>query len=74
MAGTQGLTLSRYVTPAESRRQFPTLAKAHDGGNSLKGTVSAGIQTCRAPNTDRGGPRALSIIEAALWQSHSVSL
>jgi hypothetical protein len=39
VAGTQGLTLSRYVTPAESCRQFPTLSKAHDGGKSLKGTV-----------------------------------
>jgi hypothetical protein len=41
VAGTQGLTLSRYVTPAESQRQFPTLSSAHDGGNSLKGTVRA---------------------------------
>ncbi len=48
VAGTQGLTLSRYVTPAESQRQFPTLSSAHDGGNRLKGTVR-GLRVCSAP-------------------------
>ena len=47
VAGTQGLTLSRYVTPAESQRQFPTLSSAHDGGNSLKGTVRARRRVAR---------------------------
>lgn len=41
VAGTQGLTMSRYVSPAESQRQFPTLAETGPGGNSLKGTVSS---------------------------------
>ena len=39
VAGTQGLTLSRYVTPAESLRQFPTLAARGPAGATLKGTV-----------------------------------
>ena len=39
VAGTQGLTLSRYTTPAESRRQFPTLAEHGPDKKSLKGTV-----------------------------------
>ena len=39
VAGTQGLTLSRYTTPAESLRQFPTLAAQGPKGSSLKGTV-----------------------------------
>ena len=39
VAGTQGLTLSRYVTPSESRRQFATLSPAREDGHSLKGTV-----------------------------------
>ncbi len=39
VAGTQGLTWSRYVTPGEARRQFPTLSPTHDDGQSLKGTV-----------------------------------
>ena len=41
VAGTQGLTWSRYVTPGEARRQFPTLSPAHDDGQTLKGTVRA---------------------------------
>lgn len=41
VAGTQGLTISRYTTPAESRRQFPTLAEHGPDKSSLKGTVSA---------------------------------
>ena len=40
VAGTQGLTMSRYATPKESRRQFPTLAEHGPGGNPLLGTVS----------------------------------
>ncbi len=40
VAGTQGLTMSRYVSPAESQRQFPTLAEVGPGNNTLKGTVS----------------------------------
>lgn len=39
VAGSQGLTLSRFVSPRESQRQFPTLAGHHDGGRTLKGTV-----------------------------------
>ena len=40
VAGTQGLTLSRFTTANESRRQFPTLAQHGPNHNSLKGTVS----------------------------------
>lgn len=41
VAGTQGLTMSRYNTPLESHRQFPTLAQRRsEDGTSLKGTVS----------------------------------
>jgi hypothetical protein len=46
VAGTQGLTLSRYVTPSEALRQFPTLSPSHEDGKTLKGTV-------RAHNADR---------------------
>lgn len=41
VAGTQGLTMSRFNTREESHRQFPTLAQTRsEDGNSLKGTVS----------------------------------
>eukprot|EP00884_Botryococcus_braunii_P011342 jgi/Botrbrau1/20208/Bobra.31_1s0005.1 len=39
VAGTQGLTMSRFVTSRESRREFPTLAARGPGGYSLKGTI-----------------------------------
>ena len=40
VAGTQGLTVSRYNSPKESHRQFPTLAQMRsEDGSSLKGTV-----------------------------------
>lgn len=39
VAGTQGLTLSRYVTPGEARRQFPTLSPTREDGATLKGTI-----------------------------------
>ncbi|KAK9808809.1 hypothetical protein WJX72_004100 [[Myrmecia] bisecta] len=39
VAGTQGLTMSRFVTPGESRRQFPTLAEHRPDGKTLKGTI-----------------------------------
>ena len=39
MAGGQGLTISRYMSPTESRRQFPTLAEHGPNANELKGTV-----------------------------------
>lgn len=39
VAGTAGLTMSRFVSAAESRRQFPTLAGRGPGGHSLKGTI-----------------------------------
>ncbi|CAL8470362.1 g9904 [Coccomyxa elongata] len=39
VAGTQGLTLSRFTTAAESRRQFPTLAEHGPNHSSLKGTI-----------------------------------
>ena len=45
VAGTQGLTMSRYNTPQESHRQFPTLAQSRsEDGSSLKGTVR--MNTC----------------------------
>ena len=41
VAGTQGLTMSRFNTRKESHRQFPTLAQTRsEDGTSLKGTVS----------------------------------
>ena len=40
VAGTQGLTMSRFNTRQESHRQFPTLAQTRsEDGTSLKGTV-----------------------------------
>ena len=39
VAGTAGLTMSRFVSAAEARRQFPTLAATGPGGASLKGTI-----------------------------------
>ncbi len=41
VAGGQGLTMSRYMTPTESRRQFPTLAQSGPSGRELKGTARA---------------------------------
>ena len=41
VAGGQGLTISRYMSPTESRRQFPTLAEHGPNANELKGTVRA---------------------------------
>ena len=35
VAGTQGLTLSRYVTPSEALRQFPTLSPTHEDGKTF---------------------------------------
>ena len=41
VAGTQGLTMSRFNGRKESHRQFPTLAQTRsEDGSSLKGTVS----------------------------------
>lgn len=39
VAGTQGLTLSRFVSSSEARRQFPTLSPIREDGKTLKGTV-----------------------------------
>jgi len=39
VAGTAGLTMSRFVSAAEAKRQFPTLAGTGPGGASLKGTI-----------------------------------
>ena len=39
VAGTQGLTLSRFTSPAEAQRQFPTLAGRGPNGDTLKGAV-----------------------------------
>eukprot|EP00891_Asterochloris_glomerata_P000363 jgi/Astpho2/363/Aster-02238 len=42
VAGTHGLTLSRYVSPKESHRQFPTLSETHSVDETtrhLKGTI-----------------------------------
>lgn len=41
VAGTQGLTISRFVSPSEARRQFPTLSPTREDGKTLKGTVRA---------------------------------
>lgn len=51
VAGTQGLTLSRYVSPGEARRQFPTLSPTREDGKTLKGTVraAAALTTRRQP-------------------------
>lgn len=49
VAGGQGLTISRYMSPTESRRQFPTLAELGPNANKLKGTVrSAGPAPSRS--------------------------
>ena len=65
VAGTQGLTMSRFNTPEESHRQFPTLAQTRsEDGSSLKGTVSVNIQhvtrfCCRSPNAQADGTRCM---------------
>ena len=46
MAGTQGLTLSRFSSAAEAHRQFPTLAERGPNGDSLKGAVSSLSSSC----------------------------
>ena len=49
VAGGQGLTISRYMSPTESRRQFPTLAEHGPGAKELKGTVRAAGLTHSCP-------------------------
>ncbi|GMH33409.1 hypothetical protein BSKO_01243 [Bryopsis sp. KO-2023] len=39
VASGKGLTMSRFVTAKESRRQFPTLSPSRSDGSSLKGTI-----------------------------------
>ncbi len=39
MAGTQGLTISRFTSAGEAQRQFPTLAGRGPDGDTLKGAV-----------------------------------
>ncbi|CAD7700818.1 unnamed protein product [Ostreobium quekettii] len=39
VAGVKALSWSRYVTPHESRRLFPTLAPKRSDGSSMKGTI-----------------------------------
>ncbi|KAK9832160.1 hypothetical protein WJX74_001006 [Apatococcus lobatus] len=39
VAGSQGLTMSRFASHKESHRQFPTLAEHQPTGESLKGTI-----------------------------------
>jgi len=39
VAWSQGLTMSRYMSPSESYRVFPTLAPMDHEGRSLKGTI-----------------------------------
>ena len=46
MAGTQGLTLSRFSSAAEAHRQFPTLAERGPKGDSLKGAVCILPSSC----------------------------
>ena len=46
MAGTQGLTLSRFSSAAEAHRQFPTLAERGPKGDSLKGAVRTLPSSC----------------------------
>ena len=56
VAGTQGLTMSRYNSRKESHRQFPTLAQTRsEDGSSLKGTVcpdlTVNVPSLHAPGT-----------------------
>ena len=39
VAGTQGLTLSRFTSASEAQRQFPTLAERRPNRDTLKGAV-----------------------------------
>ena len=39
VAGTQGLTLSRFTSAGEAQRQFPTLAERRPNRDTLKGAV-----------------------------------
>ncbi|KAK9849952.1 hypothetical protein WJX84_010898 [Apatococcus fuscideae] len=39
VAGSQGLTISRFSTAKESHRQFPTLSETQPDGQTLKGTI-----------------------------------
>ena len=39
VAGTQGLTLSRFTSASEAQRQFPTLAERRPNKDTLKGAV-----------------------------------
>ena len=60
VAGTQGLTLSRFTSAGEAQRQFPTLAESRPNRDTLKGAVSCtlsqvtpskhrGLNGCQAP-------------------------
>lgn len=39
VAGTQGLSISRFTSAGEAQRQFPTLAGRRPNGDTLKGAV-----------------------------------
>ena len=39
VAGTQGLSISRFTSAGEAQRQFPTLAERRPNGDTLKGAV-----------------------------------
>ena len=58
VAGGQGLTISRYMTPTESRRQFPTLAEHGPNDNELKGTVrpAASLPPCSSKPSGCAAP------------------
>ena len=65
MAGTQGLTLSRFSSAAEAHRQFPTLAERGPNGDSLKGAVSSLPSSCSLLSA-KSASRVCNAIEEAL--------
>ncbi len=69
VAGGQGLTMSRYMTPTESRRQFPTLAERGPSGRELKGTARAPASPAGPVSLPRAAGRAPSLGsgQASAW-------
>ena len=73
VAGTQGLTLSRFTSPSESQRQFPTLAHTGPGGRTLKGTVRCPA-AASAVGSEQLNPARSSDLILALDALHSTRL
>ena len=60
VAGTQGLTMSRFISASEAKRQFPMLAASGPGGHSLKAWMWGGVCGEGAPDRPRATPSRIT--------------